>query len=379
MKLRKRDKTESPMNGETFQTQLAEKATVLYLDDLPEKEVPRKAQLSAALNQIQQTLKDDLVREVTRETADRRKLSPEMTPELLKMELTDWMRDNPIDVPQPVIISELDGPRVALAAIIGATIGGFTLTPIFNLLMGQEDLGWILGGPIGAGLFVIALWKASDNPKFRLALQAALGVATFAEVLLAINAGLGLGGLWSTLRGASSKAIPDFVKRIGLYVSTIFFLKLGVRKPTWRRDMHKDSVQRMLAMWISKAAQFLEARLMVSTITEQASEKSEKDIAAELGMYLHKIQQSSAEFLPDVVAELLAKARTLGIEGLEGTPAFLSGKLPPLEQLTWQNDMAGEYNTIGAIEPGDKVFIETRAVVRDGEVIEKGFVRKLRK
>ena len=124
--------------------------------------------------------------------------------------------------------------------------------------------------------------------------------------------------------------------------------------------------------------QYLQNQLQATLETVPVKEKSIKNVLKQLGTYLHKLHQSSREFLVDATAELLSRARALGIEGLEGEPAFISGEKPQTGQITWDSSLAEKYDGIGAVEEGDLVFIEQKPVIHEGEIIEKGLVRKVR-
>lgn len=356
---------------------LVEKSTLIYLEKLPDRRLPRTEELRAAHAEVERITRDE-IRNPRRfsEITEIQDISLESMP-LLMADFRDWMEAHPIVLPEPLVLPELDGLRVSVAAIIGALLGGFTFTPFFNLLMDMPQLGWVVGAPVGAGGLVYILWRASDSEAFRKTLQISLGVATFAEVLLAINGALGFGGLWRALRGASGKAIPGFIKRIGIYLAAILFLKLGVRRPVYRKSAYKHIVATYLNMWWRSTLLFFRLKRLEQD-SDRPGHPSESEWQTTISGYLHQLQRTKSADLPSVAAELLQKARHLGLEGLERQPAFLDEDHIELTELAWQKTLADRYHTLGEIEDGEKVFVEREAIIQNGAVLKKGLVRRSR-
>lgn len=358
---------------------LIDKAAIIYLDHLPEKDFPREEQLRSAIAEI-----TDLVREELCERSWLEQIgnSPAITEEdtlVIGLDFEEWIAGHPLQIPLPALVSELSGWKLAWAAMIGAVGGSLLLSGLFKLLMSSPDPGVLIGGPAGAAALVMAVWYASQSRKIRLAIQSALGVASLAELWIVFASTAGLGGIWRALRGTpGSKMIPGFVKRIFLYLAVILFLKLAVRKPTYDRGSYRATVTMVLGLWVENAIQFLAVRLQHSKAPATETENKVRNALKQLGVYLHKIHQSSREYLADTAAELLVKARSLGIEGLEGSPAFISGEKRGVRQMTWNKSLEEKYQGVGAVEEGDLVFIEQHPLIHEGKVIEKGLVRKVR-
>ena len=51
----------------------------------------------------------------------------------------------------------------------------------------------------------------------------------------------------------------------------------------------------------------------------------------------------------------------------------------PAVLFRWNEEAAGKYTSFGAVEPGDAVRVEREPLFRNGELLAKGLVRKVRR
>ncbi len=93
---------------------------------------------------------------------------------------------------------------------------------------------------------------------------------------------------------------------------------------------------------------------------------------------IYALHRTTPESLSVAADELIQEARNCGFEGLEGSPAFSAGAAGEQSVIAWTSDLLSKYETFGHVAKGDKVRVERRPVVFDGQVMERGLVRKLR-
>ncbi|MGH1365662.1 MAG: hypothetical protein ACRBF0_19020 [Calditrichia bacterium] len=373
--LKKNKKTQSVgQQREPFYEALVDKVALLYVDGLPEKRYPREEEMRSASGLVENRIKETLEEEWTA-GSDLNMLAEDRA--AMRLNFGRWITEFPLRIPKPPLVAELSGWKLAIAAVIGCILGALIISGLFNLLMDEPRIGMMIGGPLGAAAVIVALFYAADNPKIRYTLQALLGAATVAELWIGFSA-IGLGGVWTALTGMAGVGVLGMMRRIGLYIAVIFFLKLGVRSPVYDREEYRKLSQPFIDLWLRSADMYFQlAFLKLEKPSEQHVEQA-GDLD-ELGFYLHKLHQCSLDVLPEVAAELLVRARNLGVEGLTKAPLFLSGEALEMEEFIWDESAAQKYNALGALEKGDRVFVAEQAVVRDGRVIEKGLVRKVRK
>ena len=305
-----------------------------------------------------------------------------VSPEALafaKVELSKWKQENPLPIPPYVYTEEMNGAKLAIVVMLGTLLGTLFLAGLFNLLLDNPQTGQILGSLIGAGGSVLAMWYVSESKAIRQYLTAALGVATAAEIAIMFGKLSGMGALWSLLRPRfMGRGILTGLRRFLVYAGIVFVLRMSIRQPVFDRPTYEKIFRQMLALWVQNAVTFLQS-LKHTAETSPRSGELETKLIKKFGGYLHKLHRSNPEDLPIVASELILAARQLGFEGLDGEPQFLSRQSADTAPLIWSSELAKTYDTVGAIEEGDAVFVETAPVIHDGKVVEKGLVRKVRR
>ncbi len=369
--------TEEP---DSAKIHLLDRAVAGFVSKLPEKDFPNESQFREAQNTAASVFQETLANEKFLNEAVSTGEDLKSKSGLIKLELSTWMENHPLPLPAPTFNERLNGFKLAFAVVVGTFIGALLLSGLFNFLTDDPNTGYALGMLIGAGGTVLLMWYASENKKVRRYLQGALGVATAAEVAILFGKFSGIGAIWSALRvGIPGVGLLRLLKRFFLYISVVFILRMSVRRPEFDRPAYQKNVRIMFDAWLNHALDFLKSLL------EQTESKAPKSILGktlipkELGRCLHKIHQSSAEVLPEAAAEVLLIARNIGLEGVEGEPAFINGQPEKPQQFTWEKSLEEKYRMLGVVEDGDQVFVEAQPVIQEGEVIEKGTVRKVRK
>ena len=290
---------------------------------------------------------------------------PTISPEALafaKVELSKWKHENPLPIPPYVYTEEMNGVKLAVVVMLGTLLGTLFLAGLFNLLLDNPQTGQILGSLIGAGGSVLAMWYVSESKAIRQYLTAALGVATAAEVAIMFGKLTGMGALWGMLRPRFlGRGILTGLRRFLAYAGIVFVLRMSVRQQVFDRPTYEKIFRQTLALWVKNAVTFLQSLKHTAESTPHTGALETK-LIKKFGGYLHKLHRSRPEDLPIVASELILAARHLGFEGLDGEPQFLSRQTADTAPLIWSSDLAKTYDTVGAIEEGDAVFVETAPV-----------------
>ncbi len=233
----------------------------------------------------------------------------------------------PLQIPHPPLRREPKIFSLALAALVGAAIGMLVLVPLLRWAYDMRDLGFVLGGPIGALLAVLIVHRLL---RIRLLLRF-------------------VPGLSSEPRSLSSRARKD----------------------------HEPVVVACAEQWLDWAIPTLTMLCLHSSL---AGEPETKEDAAfrRIGKLIYALHKTGRESLPVVADELIQEAKNYGFEGLDGPAAFSADRGQKQETLLWKGALGGKYKTFGHIVEGDRVTVERPPVVFEGKVVERGLVRKVR-
>jgi len=234
----------------------------------------------------------------------------------------------PIQIPVP---AAADGPKVfALAswACVGAVLGMMILTPLARLGLDMRDLGLVVGGPLGAFLFVMVYGRL-----------------------------------------AHISFVRSLVGRL-----------MGSSKPGLSYDFksHERVVRSAIDQWLHSAIAMLVVVCSDRALLSQGDIATEK-VLGRLSSKIYALHHTPEKGLSVVADELILEARNCGFEGLDGTPSFIEDRSETREEISWRDALASQYQTFGHIEEGDAVRVERKPVVLEGKVIELGLVRKVRK
>lgn len=357
---------------------------------LPAKGFPDAAALSAAGNAATQHFREALGKPalLAQLGIDEKVITEHGS--AAKLDFSQWVHRNAPPVAKPQYSEQLNGIRLAIAAMLGTLAGGLGISGLLKLLLPAAEIpaatpyGYLIGSVIGAAAAIYLVWQTSDSSSVRNWLKGILGLATIGEVFLLVQQASGLGMIWRTLRGAAGRGIFRFFKRLILYVAIVILLKVSVKQPHFQRQSYLDTMGIIYRIWLKHAVTFLKNRFSEASAVDRpaADLPDPRSQLKALGIGLHKLHQSPADSLPDAAAEILVKAAGLGFRGLDQQPLFLTPeKTAAGEQtiFTWQHSMEKDYQVIGIVEEGDPVFVESVPVIHNGEVIEKGTVRKLRR
>ncbi len=359
---------------------LLSRAFVRFISKLPSTKFPDESQIRSGLNEMEGLFQSELCSESWLTEILGEQDLDETQRAYLALEFTAWMSEHPLQLPTPTFSERLSGFKLAFATMLGTLGGALLLSGAFRFFAGDPQTGFTLGSILGAGGMVLAMWYASENKKVRRYLTAALGVASAAEVAILFGKISGIGMVWSALSAKfKTSGFLNGLKRIFIYISIILVLRLSVRKPVFNRIEYEKNLQICLSLWLDHALTFLKQLARQSEKQPQLSAGDQAQVPKKIGAYLLKLHQSSREDLPESAAEMLIAARNLGFDGLAGEPLFISGKFSNAQPFVWEKSLEEKFNTLGIIEEGDTVFVESQPVIQNGKVIEKGSVRKLRR
>jgi len=229
----------------------------------------------------------------------------------------------PLTIATPVSRS---GPRlmpVAIAGAVGAGVGMLILTPLARFALDMRDLGLALGGPVGAFVVILLYWRLS---RVRLV-------------------------QWITGR------------------SSVAHIDLGQQQAVARLAIEQ---------WLDMSLVVL--TLLCDTASNQvAGFKESHKILRQLSRKIYALHHASQDALSVTADEVIQEARNLGFEGLDGQPEFLAPtQQAASETIVWYASLAGQYEMFGHIKEGDFVRVERKPVVLEGQVMERGLVRKVR-
>ena len=233
----------------------------------------------------------------------------------------------PVRIPGPAANAEAKTLTLALAGAAGAVGGMFAGAPLMRLAFEMQDLGLVLGAPLGALLAVLIVHRLA---RIRLL----------------------------------TRILPS----------------LFVRPRAWRgavRSEHEKAVRACIEQWIDWAVPMLAVLCLHRPGAAESGTDRDKALR-KIGKLIYALHRTGLESLPVVAHELIQEAKNSGFEGLEGLPAFLDNTREEKQVLAWKPDLQGKYEAFGHIVEGDQVVVEREAVILGGQVVQRGLVRKVR-
>ncbi len=177
-----------------------------------------------------------------------------------------------------------------------------------------------------------------------------------------------LGGIAGRLVLFSLIVSLGFSGETGVFLSTLAGAAAGGWLVRGRSSWDRDEAFTRLAVLAGAADQLIEASL-----SEDRDDPGFSDSG--IGRALHDLHGASAENLVAAAEALLIEAANGGYEGLNGKPLFAGGA-SGRSKLTWSRELGERYDCFGSYDYGDAVIEERPPVIRDGEILAKGVVRR---
>jgi len=159
-----------------------------------------------------------------------------------------------------------------------------------------------------------------------------------------------------------------------VYIAIIVLLQVVRRKPVYDRQGYKEQIRLSIEQWLTYGVAVL-AAIVATTPDSDPSPTEDEKVLGRIGEKLVALQEAKPDQQNAAIQELIQTAR---IEGIHIPDPLLSGQDERTRRLKWNDGMAGGYERLGHICEGDEVFIEREAVMRNGEVLKQGLVRKIR-
>jgi len=295
-------------------------ATDQYFVALDAGSSPDEAQLDIAKAAARSLLKKELLSPAWISAVSSGTVSDERSAAAIALTFDSVAR--PLEVPEPARHNEPRAYGLAVSALVGAILGMVILTPLSRLAFEMRDVGLALGGPLGALCAVLIVHRAGRS-----------------RLLLRI---------------------------------------LGRRRQVrYDRQSHERVVRTAIEQWLNLAVPLLAALCHWRSQPEDTP-ADRKSAFRRIGGLIYALHCTTPESLSVAADELIQEARNCGFEGLDGSPAFMSAAEDKQSVIEWTNDLLTKYETFGDVAEGDKVRIERQPVVFDGNVMERGLVRKLR-
>ena len=363
--------TESVLNvwtqaDEVVATVATEAAVRAFVANLGDSRCPSRDELQSAINASRGKLREFLFDRKTINALNRADSFNDSRLDAIALKFSRFAP--PLNCPPLPVFTELNPIRMSLAAMLGAVFGGLIGSFVGIYFLAMRDVGLLVGAPLGAFALTWGLEQASRSVWISRTLITALGVATAAEVwaYLSVNP---VAVIWRKLSGR------DSIKRITVYLLIIALLVFTRRRVTYDREILEQSVRQSVEGWLHNALRVL-AVLIEQQATQPNRGRSEEQAIAELGKRIIELNSSTPENLQGHVQDVIESARDAGFEGLDN--ATTSSKSNDKSVLTWAEPMRERYDSFGYVEDGDTVFVEQEPVVRSGDLLKKGLVRKQR-
>lgn len=256
--------------------------------------------------------------------------------------------------------SEIPPLRIACAAAGGALLGMGILSPLTALFFGSREAGFLAGAPLGSLLLSLAAIHLPRSRKLLWSLAAILGLGTLREALAFLGSGNIFSGGWSMLRkkrGTLSRLLL-FPVLLGL------ILLLGKRTSGYDRKTWESAVRDRISSWVESAARIT---FLLRETVPQASSAGESGLSS-LAAGILALENVPSEYFRPGIAELAQEVRNLGF-----------GREQREDLFQWTAADGERFEVFGHAGQGDLVKVERLPLLRDGTVVSRGLVRKVRR
>ena len=321
---------------------------------------------------FQDRWKDEIISELTKQN---------FSLDHLKLELYSWRKKNPLVLPLPGFKAELSGVKLGVSAVLGGLFAiilffiACLLISMFSLTLLSDNLYLTVYSiivPLGCGLSVWFVWGCSNSKTMRRLVMTFLGLSAFFEVVCLVNS---VKSLFSIFRSRNRGFL--FFLRLPLYLIVVFILKNTVKKPNLDSEEYRELVKTVLNIWIIAIIQAA-GLIVLDENSDNKDDELNKINIDRLLEYIYKLYYSDIDNLPVVTSEIVSYLKTQGFEGFAKPPLFISDSSVVQQSFIWNSEFEKKYETVGLIEEGDKVLVESVPIIKDGEIITKGVVRKVR-
>jgi hypothetical protein len=342
--------------------QLAERGTERFFAALVPTEPPSPAQLERATASAREAVFAALTADAVLDTL------PTPPPDAGAREAlrSSWLSLNPAwGLPGPPPGQGLSAQRLAVAAAVGSLLGMTVLGGLLNLALDLRAVGMVIGAPAGAAAAMYAVGRVAESKSLRFALQALMGVAFTADLFGA--AALGFGAIWGRLVGFS------LLRRLFVYAGVISLLAFTRGSAQYDTGAYRKTIREVIRQSVD-----FSALLLCGLSAGQVEPAKVAALDAGLARAIQGLHRTDGTGLPTAAEAVLLEARRLGLDGVATPPRFAQPTQAERPRRRWDAELAQQYRAFGLIEEGDTVIVEDEPVIVNGNVLEKGRVRKLR-
>lgn len=321
------------MQFENFKDELIDNAYSVLINSLTEARQTNKNFFKCSITEVEYFLIREICQEKWKEELFPRDHDNLFTLEHLKLELNSWVKAHPLFLPLPVFKAAHIGIKLGISAVLGGIILGSVIAFIIcQLLLSFQPylLIYAVTAPIASGLSVWFVWCCTNNCIMR-----------------------------------------KITKPL------LILLKLSIKKPNFDNPEYKEFVKIILNTWINMILK-VSRLIIIEGSSDSALQVSHKLNIEKLLVYIYKLFNSNSTNLRIVASEIITFFKMQGFEGFEQQPSFLSNKPILYKQFIWNSELELQYDTIGIIEEGDKIIVESVPIIKDEILISKGTARKAR-
>ena len=350
--------------GKQIETIKNEASEIFWLN-LKYKKVPTDEAIKAATEKTEeylenQFLADDVLNLFLKKSGGISSNASNKNIENVKNALRLIFIEEKIKLTQTAAITNSQASIMRLS--IGSAIGSLFFAFLFHFIAGlfhfESSIVLVAGGIFGAFLFTFVLGKIATNKKLRLFILATLGVAGLAEI-----------SIIKFLKIKQTK--KNFIKKIGLFFLVVFAVLFVKAEETFNKVKYKEFLNNNIEEWCNKVTVIIVLLAEYLKYPNGTSNNSDTQALTFIIEEFSKIDKNtSKEDILQQVDFILLYLRHFGIDSHK----MNEGQ----KDLIWTEKLSSFYEKYGVIEEGDKFLIEKEAVLKDGSVIAKGLVRKVR-
>lgn len=348
--------------NQRLREQIAERAAERFILALVPTEHPTQAQMERAVAGAREEVFATLTADAVLDTLP----TPPADAGARESLRSSWLSLDPLwGLPSPPPGRGLSTQRLAVAAAVGSLLGMMLLGGLLSLTLDSRGLGIVLGAPGGAAAAMYAVGKLAESKALRLTLKTLMGVAWTADLLGATA--LGFGAIWGRLVGYG------LLRRVLVYAGVVSLLAFTRGSSQYDSRAYRNAVRDV----IRQAVDF-SALLLCSLSAGRIEAPKLAVLDADMARAIQGLHHSDAAGLPTAAEAVFLEAHRMGLEGVSTPPRFLQSARAERPRLSWSAELAQQYRPFGLIEDGDTVIVEDEPVIQNGNVLEKGRVRKQR-
>jgi hypothetical protein len=261
--------------------------------------------------------------------------------------------------PPPRQSGDVRGSAWAVTGAVGSAIGALLVSPLTFLWFDNRLIGLFLGGTLGAFLAIRGVSALLERPRL---------VAVVRSAATLSSGGVVMGGVWRAIRGEAlglGRSVL-WLMAVPLVLSVLQPRPAGDAAPVRDDAARKADLARAADMALAVAWAHPE-RLAAPPGTRPKADRLPRPVIVALSQLQADIARAGSDRdVRDSCDDLMQRLQESGYEWksvAKGTP--------------YEPEMAGLFEVFGIIPPGAPVRTQRTAMIRDGEVVHKGELRRV--